>query len=159
MGNTRKRHGPATAGVAPEAADGRRPNIRLTCMVAGHDGEYVEYKGGGWTFRHRRLAEEAMTVRSTMALLAERLAGWYLLDDQGREIPYRPLLPRKPAPKTVADVVPGPEAEPEADDEGKAGGGQRVNPTFLDLVPPDVGQWLVGTLYEAYALAAMPRPN
>jgi hypothetical protein len=147
MGNTRKRHGPATTAVPPQG-DGERPAIRLTCMVAGHKGEWIEYKGTGWLFRHRRLAEEAMTVQATVALLAERLAGWNLLDDGGREIPFKPWLPRKRAANAGA--------EPDPDDSE---GGQRVNSAFLDLVPPDVAQWVVGTLYEAYAVAAIPHPN
>src|SRR3989304_8698826 len=102
--------------------------IRIECSLPGHeggankganfvgDGEHVDFKGKGWKYRHLRLWESSLGADELVELIAERILGWKLTDEDGARIPFRPdfdqpdLEPAilQPPLKEAFDDLPGP---------------------------------------------------
>jgi len=92
--------------------------IRIECSLPGHeggankganfvgDGEHVDFKGKGWKYRHLRLWESSLSADELVELIAERILGWKLTDEDGAGIPFRPD-PEQPL-KEAFDDLPGP---------------------------------------------------
>ena len=61
-----------------------------TMEFPGSPEQYVDWKAEGWKYKHLRLWEEATSASETARVISERLAGWHLLDEDGKEIPFEP---------------------------------------------------------------------
>lgn len=64
---------------------------RIRVEAPGDRDEYIDFKGSGWKFKHRRLWEDAQGSGELAEVISERIEGWHLLDEDGKdEIPFEP---------------------------------------------------------------------
>lgn len=61
-----------------------------TIVVPGSADESVDFKAEGWKYKHLRLWEDAVGAGETAAVISERIQAWRLLDENGKEIPFKP---------------------------------------------------------------------
>lgn len=52
--------------------------IRVDCDLEGCEGLHVDFKRGGWKFKHLRLWEEARSSSEAARVVSERIANWNL---------------------------------------------------------------------------------
>lgn len=77
--------------------------IRIDCPLDDYPGSYVLFKRAGWKFRHLREYESRNASASDIAaLIASRVDDWFLMDDEGQEIPFEPGK----TPEAVMDDLP-----------------------------------------------------
>ena len=119
--------------------------IRIECSLPGHEGgankvgEHVDFKGKGWKYRHLRLWESSLGADELVELIAERILGWKLTDEDGARIPFRPDFDQ---PDLEPAILQPPLKE-----------------AFDDL-PGPLARWLVSMAYlDAYRQAGLPGPN
>lgn len=65
-----------------------KPVIKID--APGNRGEFVEFKGDGWKFKHLRLWQGTLTAGEKATLISERIQAWRMLDIDGKEIPLEP---------------------------------------------------------------------
>ena len=64
--------------------------VVVTIERPGSKAEAVDFKGEGWKYKHLRVWEDAMGAGATAAVVSERIQAWHLLDEDGKEIPFKP---------------------------------------------------------------------
>jgi len=61
--------------------------IRIKCTVPGHEEDWIEYKGEGWTLGDRRRFGESRDVEA-LEMILEWSVDWHLTDAEGQLVPF-----------------------------------------------------------------------
>lgn len=138
-----------TGDAAEKREGGTGAPIRIECSISGHEGEWVDFERKGWKYRHLAEWEEAPGSRAVSEVVAERIVGWSLKDEEGVPVAFRP-----------ADVEKALEAATDEEDRAELKVALRqARRECLYELEPEIAAFVVGAFRLAYYQAGLPSPK